>query len=73
MIRDLEGTSELSSEMLKKYADPDSENYKRMVEVMAEHLGLDSLKFQRLEDLIQAIGLPKEDLCTHCWDNSSCL
>lgn len=73
VIRDLEGTSELSSEMLKKYADPDSENYKRMVEVMAEHLGLDSLKFQRLEDLIQAIGLPKEDLCTHCWDNSSCL
>ena len=28
-------------------------------------------QFQRLDDLVEAIGLPKEDLCTHCWDNSS--
>ena len=42
-----------------------------MLEVMAQHLQLDSLKFQRLEDIVKAIGLPKEELCTHCWDNSS--
>ena len=71
VIRDLEGTADLSDDMLREYANPDSEKYKRMIEVMAEHLGLDSLKFQRLEDLVEAIGLPKEDLCTHCWDNSS--
>ena len=44
---------------------------KKMQEVMAQHLQLDSLKFQRLEDIVKAIGLPKEELCTHCWDNSS--
>ena len=73
VIRDLEGTSDLTDEMLKAYADPDSEKYKKMIEVMAQHLQLDTLKFQRLEDLVEAIGLPKEDLCTHCWDNSSYL
>lgn len=71
VIRDLEGTSELTEKMLKEYSDPDSEKYKKMIEVMAQHLQLDTLKFQRLEDLVQAIGLPKEELCTHCWDNSS--
>lgn len=71
VIRDLEGTSELTDEILAPYSDPDSDKYKKMIEVMAQHLQLDSLKFQRLDDLIKAIGLPKEDLCTHCWDNSS--
>jgi amidophosphoribosyltransferase len=42
-----------------------------MVELMRRHLQLTSLKFQRLDDLVEAIGLPKEDLCTHCWDCSS--
>lgn len=71
VIRDLEGTSELTEKMLKEYSNPDSKKYKKMIEVMAQHLQLDTLKFQRLEDLVQAIGLPKEELCTHCWDNSS--
>lgn len=73
VIRDLEGTSDLTEEILKPYTDPDSVQYKKMLEVMAQHLGLDSLKFQRLDDLVKAIGIPKEDLCTHCWDNSSYL
>ncbi|MEG1615981.1 MAG: amidophosphoribosyltransferase [Bacteroidales bacterium] len=71
VIRDLEGTSELTEEVLAPYADPDSDKYKKMLEIMAQHLQLDTLKFQRLDDLIEAIGLPKEELCTHCWDNSS--
>ena len=71
VIRDLEGTSELTDEILKPYADPDSDKYKAMVKVMCQHLQLDSLQFQRLDDLVEAIGLPKEQLCTHCWDNSS--
>ena len=61
----------MTEEILKPYTDPDSEKYKKMLEVMAQHLQLDSLKFQRLEDIVKAIGLPKEELCTHCWDNSS--
>jgi amidophosphoribosyltransferase len=56
---------------LKEYADPDSEKYREMVAKVAENLDLDSLVYQRLDDLVTAIGLPKEKLCTHCWDGSS--
>jgi len=56
---------------LKEYSDPDSEKYRQMVEKIAENLDLDSLVYQRLDDLVEAIGLPKEKLCTHCWDGSS--
>ena len=42
-----------------------------LIDLMCKHLQLTSLKFQRLDDLVEAIGLPKECLCTHCWDNSS--
>ena len=71
VIRDLEGTSDLTEEILKPYTDPDSEQYAKMVDAMREHLQLDSLRFQRLDDLIESIGLPKDQICTHCWDNSS--
>jgi amidophosphoribosyltransferase len=56
---------------LHEYADPDSEKHKRLVEQVAKNLDLDSLIYQRLDDLVDAIGLPKEKLCTHCWDGSS--
>jgi len=55
---------------LSEYSDPDSEKHLRMVEKIAETLNLDSLMYQRLDDLVEAIGLPKERLCTHCWDGS---
>ena len=51
-------------------SDPDSDRYKQMVAKIAENLGLDSLIYQRLDDLVKAIGLPKEKLCTHCWDGT---
>ncbi|MFX0027793.1 MAG: amidophosphoribosyltransferase [Candidatus Hermodarchaeota archaeon] len=51
-----------------KYIDPDSENFKTMVDVIRKRLGLTTLKYQRLENLVKAIGLPKEKLCTYCWD-----
>lgn len=56
---------------LAEYADPSSEKYRIMVEKIAENLGIDSLMYQDLDDLVEAIGLPKEKLCTHCWDESS--
>ena len=67
-ISQLKGTEEVD---LEKYSDPESEEYKAMVERIRKNLGLTSLKFQKLSDLEDAIGLPKEKLCTHCWDNSS--
>ena len=42
-----------------------------MVKTIQERFGLNSLKFTKLEDLIEAIGLPKEHVCTHCFDGSS--
>ncbi len=53
-----------------EYVDPDSEKFKHMVEVIRQRLNLTSLRYQRLEDLVAAIGLPKEKLCTHCWDGA---
>ena len=52
------------------FVDPDSENYKNMVEKIRERLHLTTLKYQRLENLVKAIGLPKEKLCTYCWDGA---
>ncbi len=65
-IFQLEGKIEDFSE----YSDPDSDKHSKMIAKIAETLGLDSLIYQRLDDLVKAIGLPKEKLCTHCWDGS---
>ena len=53
------------------YAQTDSPEYTRMVDEIARRLHLDSLKFAKLETLVRAIGLPKERICTHCFDGSS--
>ncbi len=55
---------------LSAYAKAGSERYEAMVENIRERLDLTSLQYQRLEDLVDAIGLPKEKLCTYCWDGA---
>jgi amidophosphoribosyltransferase len=55
---------------LEEYVDPDGEKHRAMVEVIRKRLNLTTLKYQRLGDLVQAIGLPKEKLCTYCWDGA---
>lgn len=72
-IATLEGTEQVTEEVLQEYADATTERYARLIEHMRKHFNLTSLKFQTLPELVKAIGLPKEMLCTHCWDNSSCL
>jgi amidophosphoribosyltransferase len=67
-IEELEGPD---CESLEAYATADSEQNTAMVEKIRRRLKLTSLKYQRLEDLVDAIGLPKEKVCTHCWDGSS--
>ncbi|MBR4239839.1 MAG: amidophosphoribosyltransferase [Prevotella sp.] len=68
VIRDFEGDDTTN---LPLYAQTDSPQYRRMVDEIARRLGLTSLKFAKLEDLVESIGLPKERICTHCFDNSS--
>ena len=57
---------------LEKYATTGSPEYQRLVDAIAAKLGLTSLKFNTIETLIEAIGLPKCQVCTHCFDGSSC-
>ena len=52
---------------ISKYVDPNGEPYKAMVEFIREKLNLTSLAFQTVDDLVAAIGLPKDMLCTYCW------
>lgn len=63
-IRALEGKD---IEDVSEYLDPNSEKYKKMVDWIAQDLGVTSLRYQLLDDMIKAIGLPKDKLCTYCW------
>ncbi|MFW5885145.1 MAG: amidophosphoribosyltransferase [Patescibacteria group bacterium] len=56
---------------VKRFTDENSEEYKQMIELIRKELGLTSLKYQKINDLVDSVGLPKERLCTHCWDGSS--
>jgi amidophosphoribosyltransferase len=56
---------------ISSYATAGSDKNRLMVEAIGKQLKLTSLKYQKLGDLVGAIGLPKEKLCTHCWDRSS--
>lgn len=67
-VRHLEGKDNFD---MKEYSDTGNGKYAAMVEQIRKNLDLTTLHFQRLDDLVDAIGLPKEKLCTHCWDGSS--
>lgn len=53
-----------------EYTDPNSNKYKTMVDTIRKKLGLTTLQYQKLEDLVKAIGLPKEKICTYCWNGA---
>ena len=69
IIKDLEGDD---SKNLEKYSTTDSPEYQRMVEEIGKRLGLTSVKFAKLENLIESIGMPKCKVCTHCFDGTGC-
>lgn len=58
----------MTDEILKEYADPDSEKHERMVEEIRKELNFTSLRFNRLDDMLDAVGIDKCKLCTYCWD-----
>jgi amidophosphoribosyltransferase len=67
-VRQIEGKDETD---MADYSDICNGKYTAMVEQIRKNLNLTSLTFQKLDDLVEAIGLSKEKLCTHCWDGSS--
>lgn len=66
IIKDFEGCE--TPDNLDRYATTGTPEYQRMVDEIARRLGLTTLKFSTLEDLIASIGLPKERICTYCFD-----
>ena len=64
----LEKVDELTQDIIKKYLNSDSEDYKLMVEEVRKELGLNSLYYQTLPGLLEAIGIDRNDICTYCWD-----
>lgn len=64
-IREIEGSD---IEDISEYLDPTTEKYAKMIEWIRKYLNITSLKYQTLEDMIEAIGLPEENLCTYCWN-----
>lgn len=72
IIAELEGNEAAHNpERLAAYGKAGSPEYERMITMIRDRFGLTSLAFTRLEDLVEAIGLPKCSLCTHCFDGSS--
>ncbi|MDE5904397.1 amidophosphoribosyltransferase [Duncaniella sp.] len=69
VIQELEGDPDAN---LDKYATTGSPEYEKMVSIIRDRFGLTSLKFNPIETLVKSIGLPKCQLCTHCFDGSSC-
>lgn len=68
VIRDLEGTENPSEELLQEYTDPDSPKYQAMLDEICKRMNFTSLKYLRLDDLIESIGLKPCQLCTYCWN-----
>jgi len=68
-VREIEGEGH-EEEVLKEYADASSGKYSDMVERIRNRLNLTTLRYQTLDDMLKAIGLPKEKVCTFCWDGA---
>ena len=69
VVQEIEGDQYMKK--LPLYMDHTTKQYANMVEVIRKHLGVDTLKFNTLDTIAKAIGLPKERICTHCFDGSS--
>ena len=67
VIREFEG-DDVSDEVLKQYTDPDSEKYQKMIDRICELLHFTSLRYHRLDDMIESVGIDPDKLCTYCWD-----
>ena len=67
MVRKEEG-EDVAREVLDRYADPNTEQYAHMVDMIRKQLDFDSLAYNRLDDMIDSVGLDPNTLCTYCWN-----
>ena len=68
VICELEGTNDVTDEVLNQYIDPEHEKHEQMVQEICKKMNFTSLKYHRLDDLIKAIGIGEENLCTYCFN-----
>lgn len=66
IIQKREGEN-VSKDVLEDYANPESQNYKEMLDEICAELNFTSLRYHRLDDMIETVGLPECKLCTYCW------
>ena len=66
IMKEMEG--ENASAHLDEYADPESERYHSMVDRIGKELNFTSLRYHRLDDMIESVGIDRSRLCTYCWD-----
>lgn len=67
VITQLEG-KEPDNDTIKEYTNPDGEKYQKMVDKICETLHFTSLRYHRLDDMIDAVGIGADKLCTYCWN-----
>lgn len=67
VIQEFEG-DDVSNEVIQEYTDPDSEKYQKMINRICEKLHFTSLRYHRLDDMIDAVGIDPDKLCTYCWN-----
>lgn len=67
-IEELEGGT---CKNLQLYCDHTTKEYAALVEMIRKHIGVDTLKFNTIDNICNAIGMPKCNICTHCFDGSS--
>lgn len=69
VIKKREGENDIN--MLETYSDPDTPEYNAMVEEIRKELNFTSLRFNRLDDMLQAIGLDSDKICTYCFNGKN--
>ena len=67
MINKEEG-EDVTRSILEDYANPDSDRYHRMIDDICQKLGFTSLRYNRLDDMLDAVGIDRSKLCTYCWN-----
>lgn len=66
VIKKLEGDREDVD--LTLYSDPKNSQYQEMVHEIGKELNFTSLRYHRLDDMIQSVGIDPSKLCTYCWN-----
>ena len=67
-VDDLEGRHVTEMDLLQEYANPDSEKYQNMIDWICKNLNFTSLRYHRLDDMLDSVGIDHCKMCTYCWN-----